>query len=41
MIKGKLIGHGNIADIYSLGGNQVIKLFKNDIPLEMIERDFQ
>ncbi|MDX8365550.1 aminoglycoside phosphotransferase family protein [Cytobacillus sp. IB215665] len=40
MFKGKLIGQGNTADIYSLGDNQVIKLFKDDIPLEMIEREF-
>ena len=41
MQKGKLIGQGRTAEIFELNSNKVIKLFRQDFPLPVIEHEFK
>jgi len=37
----KLIGRGNTADVFDIGGNKVIKLFKAGYPVDSVQKEFE
>ncbi|HWT76541.1 MAG TPA: aminoglycoside phosphotransferase family protein [Mobilitalea sp.] len=39
-MKGKLIGEGNTAEVYSWGENEILKLFRQKFPYEGIDREY-
>ena len=38
---GKLIGKGDTADVFDIGNNKVVKLFKKDYPLNSVQNEFE
>jgi thiamine kinase-like enzyme len=40
MQKGKLIGQGRTAEIFELNENKIIKLFRSDFPIHIIENEY-
>lgn len=41
MQKGKLIGQGRTAEIFELNGDKIIKLFRSDFPIHIIESEYK
>lgn len=40
-MKGKLIGEGNTAEVYTWGDNEILKLFRKEFPFEDAEKEYQ